>query len=141
MKTRRRARELALKLLYENDASGESPEETLSKIKCWCSPRDSESVLDYCQKVVRTVLGFRGEIDERVAAVAENWRLDRMSIVDRNIIRLAVAEMLYCPDIPPKVSINEAIDIARKYGDEDSGRFVNGILDRLIPRDTPESTG
>ncbi len=73
----------------------------------------------------------RSEIDSIIERFSSNWKISRMSCVDRNIMRLAVYELLYCEDIPPKVSINEAIDIGKKYGTEESGAFINGILDSI----------
>ena len=102
----------------------------------WAGPNDGPDVLKYCEEIVRLVLGYRADIDERVAGVAEHWRTDRMSVVDRNIIRLAAAEILHREDVPVKVSINEAVELAKRFGDEDSGRFVNGILDRIASEDT-----
>ena len=67
-----------------------------------------------------------------IVAASENWRLERMSIIDRNVLRIALFEMLYCPEIPPKVSINEAIDLGKTFGSPDSGAFINGILDHLL---------
>ena len=71
------------------------------------------------------------EIDRLIEQYSENWRLDRMNIVDRNILRMATFELLYCEEIPPKVTLNEAIDLGKRYGSEDSGSFINGILDRI----------
>jgi len=69
-----------------------------------------------------------------LTAASEHWQLGRMSIVDRNILRIALFEMLYCPEVPPKVSINEAIDIGKRFGSEDSGSFINGVLDHILGR-------
>jgi N utilization substance protein B len=77
------------------------------------------------------VKASRDEIDAWIERFSQNWKIRRMSRVDRNVLRVAVYELLYCHDIPPKVSINEAIDIAKRYGTEDSGAFINGILDSV----------
>ena len=77
------------------------------------------------------VLDHSQEIDRLIEGVSENWRLERMSIIDRNILRMASFELIYCEDIPPKVTLNEAIDLGKEYGSEDSGSFINGILDRI----------
>ena len=71
------------------------------------------------------------EIDRLIEQYSENWRLDRMSVIDRNILRMAAFELLYCEEIPPKVTLNEAIDLGKRYGSGDSGSFINGILDRI----------
>jgi len=77
-------------------------------------------VLEHCQ-----------EIDRLIEKYSENWRLVRMNIVDRTILRMAIFELLYCEEIPPKVTLNEAIELGKRYGSEDSGSFINGILDRI----------
>ena len=77
-------------------------------------------VLEHCE-----------ELDRLIEQYSENWRLDRIDVIDRNILRMALFELLYCEDIPPKVTINEAIDLGKRYGSEDSGSFINGILDRI----------
>ena len=91
----------------------------------------SGAIREFALKLVEGVLENRRETDERISRYAENYELGRLAVVDRNILRLAIYEMLYRRDIPPIVSINEAIEIAKRFGSEDSGRFVNGILDRL----------
>jgi len=81
--------------------------------------------------LVEGVVKHMDEIDSLIHSSSKNWKISRMPVVDRNIMRIALYEILYCPDIPAKVSINEAVDIAKKYGTKDSGAFVNGILDRI----------
>ena len=81
--------------------------------------------------LVNGVLENRSEIDATIQRYATNWKLSRMSGVDRNVMRIAVYEMLNCSDIPPKVSINEAIDVGKKFGTDESGAFINGIMDRI----------
>jgi N utilization substance protein B len=111
----------AIPLHYELVSSGEDAQESLSQL-----------VSPFAEHLVRGVHLHRVEIDEVIASASEHWRLDRMSIVDRNILRIALFEMLYCPDVPPKASINEAIDIGKKFGSEDSGSFINGVLDHVL---------
>ncbi len=91
----------------------------------------SKKLPSFCSKLVEGVLDFGSEIDSILIRFSKNWKMSRMSCVDRNIMRIAVYEILYCEDIPPKVSINEAIDIGKKFGAEDSGAFINGILDSV----------
>lgn len=91
----------------------------------------SKSIRDFALDLVEGVLRYRGETDDRIGRYAENYDLHRLAVVDRNILRLAIYEMLYRNDIPPVVSINEAIEIAKRFGTEESSRFVNGILDRV----------
>lgn len=132
MTKRRRARELALQLLYQNDLAGEDPLETIEQLPRLLTGRQDRAVEEFARSLLQDTLGRRAEIDEELAAVSEHWRLKRMSAVDRNILRLGAAELLFRTDIPPKVSINEAVELAKKYGDMDSARFVNGVLDALL---------
>ncbi len=81
--------------------------------------------------LVLGVLEHCDELDRLIEQYSENWRLDRINIIERNILRMALFELLYCGEIPPKVTINEAIDLGKRYGSEDSGGFINGILDRI----------
>ncbi len=95
-------------------------------------PTAAESAVRlFADPLIRGTLEHRDELDERIRKHAKNWSLHRMAVVDRNLLRLAAYEMLYREDIPPVVSINEAVDIAKKYSTDDSGKFVNGILDSL----------
>jgi N utilization substance protein B len=91
----------------------------------------SKNVKPFFLRLVEGVREFQHEIDALIERFSENWKISRMSRVDRNVIRVAVYELLYCDDIPPKVSINEAIDIGKRFGTEDSGAFINGILDSV----------
>ena len=85
----------------------------------------------FADRLIRGVVEHRGELDRRIMQFAQNWDLKRMAVVDRNVLRLAIYEMFFRDDIPPVVSINEAVDIAKKFSTEDSGKFVNGILDKI----------
>lgn len=91
----------------------------------------SRKVLPFFLKIVKGVIQGKPEIDSILERFSDNWKLSRMSCVDRNIMRVAVYELLYCHDIPSKVSINEAIDIGKKFGTRESGAFINGILDSI----------
>ena len=86
---------------------------------------------EFLRRLVLGVLEHCEELDRLIERYSENWRLDRIDVIDRNILRMALFELLYCEDIPPKVTINEAIDLGKRYGSEDSGSFINGILDRI----------
>ena len=90
-----------------------------------------QKVRPFFLQLVNGVLSAQPQIDSLIEKYSKNWKVQRMSRVDRNVMRVAVFEMLFCPDIPPKVSINEAIDIAKKFGTEESGAFINGIVDRI----------
>ena len=127
---RRIARELAVQFLYQFDLSGGSLEEALPLF--WQTQTEvSEDGRKFTEELIRGVVERQVAIDERIAKYADNWDLPRIAAVDRNILRLAMYEMLFRDDIPPVVSINEAVDIAKKFSTKESGAFVNGILDRL----------
>ena len=91
----------------------------------------TEEVYPFFEKLVTGVVAERDAIDELIERYSSNWKISRMSCVDRNVMRIAVYELLYCSDIPAKVSINEAIDVGKKYGTVESGAFINGILDTI----------
>lgn len=130
MRKRTKAREAALKILYAVDILKEGPEKCIDMF--WENYEDTgPDVRDFANALVLGVSRNRAAIDEIVSKYATNWQLDRMAVIDRNILRFASYELLFMKDIPPKVTINEAIDIAKKYGDKDSGKFVNGILDKI----------
>jgi N utilization substance protein B len=91
----------------------------------------SEGTDEFAERIVLGVLDHAREIDQLIQRFSEHWRLERINLVDRNILRMAIFELLYCDEIPPKVTLNEAIDLGKRYGSEDSGSFINGILDRI----------
>ncbi len=129
MGTRRRAREAALKILYQLDRSGGDPEGALNAY--WNEHPMSEGVRQYAERLVRTTWKEREDFDTAIARLSEHWALRRMGAVDRTILRFAACELLLFKDIPSKVAINEAVDLAKKYGTQDSPAFVNGILDQI----------
>ena len=92
---------------------------------------DEAALRLFADPLIRGTLEHRGDLDSQIKKYAKNWSLHRMAVVDRNVLRLAIYEMLHREDIPPVVSINEAVDIAKKFSTEDSGKFVNGILDKI----------
>jgi transcription antitermination protein NusB len=127
---RRLARELAVQFLYQFDLAGGSFDEAFPLF--WETQSEVDNAgRQFAEELVRGVLEQRAGIDEKIVKYTENWDLPRIAAVDRNILRLAAYEMLYRDDIPPVVSINEAVDIAKKFSTHESGAFVNGILDRL----------
>jgi N utilization substance protein B len=129
MGSRRRSRELALQALFCMDMTRDRSEEMLGR---FCDHFAlSDNVRPFFDLLVSGVIRRLSLIDSLIERFSKNWKLDRMACVDRNILRMAVYEILYCTDIPPKVSINEAVDIGKKYGTEDSGAFINGILDSI----------
>ena len=130
MRKRTKAREYALKILYAIDIAKENAEKCIEGF--WQNNEENdEEVKKFTNLIVRGVSENLAAIDKIVSSYATNWELNRMAVVDRNILRFATYELLFTEDIPPKVSINEAIDIAKKYGDRDSGKFVNGVLDKI----------
>lgn len=130
MRKRTQAREIALQILYQNEMNPDSVQKILDSY--WENNQESsEEVREFTSKIVRGTVQHLVELDQVIASAAENWQLDRMAVVDRNILRFAAYELLYCQDIPPKVTINEAVNIAKKFSQEESGKFVNGILDRI----------
>jgi N utilization substance protein B len=129
MGKRREARETALQLLVARDLNRDFGDDDTSAF--WQLLKCSETARTMGEKLVAEIDPLREEIDSRINAVTQNYELERLSTVDRNILRVAVFEMFHRLDIPPIVSINEAIEIAKRFGTEESGRFVNGVLDRL----------
>jgi N utilization substance protein B len=131
MRKRTKAREFALQVLYQIDITKSDARSTIEDF--WKNREtDTEAaVKEFAEGIIAGVMEHKDEIDKAISEAAENWGLSRMAVVDRNILRLTAYELLHRQDIPPKVSINEAIEIAKKYGDQDSGKFVNGILDRI----------
>lgn len=122
---RHKAREEALKVLYALEVGRKDVEEVL---------KDAEELFkeepqwQYTEQLVRTVRASLSEIDDEISPFAKEWPIHRMAAIDRTIMRMAVAEMLYFPDVPYEVTINEAVELAKTYGDAESGNFVNGIL-------------
>ena len=129
MTVRRRAREIALQVLYQLEIGQGVPQEALTVY--FENFRPSEKTREFCQRLIEGISHHREKIDRLIEENAENWTLKRMAVVDRNILRLATFELMHCPDIPFKASLNEAIELAKKYGNEDSGAFINGILDKV----------
>jgi transcription antitermination factor NusB len=134
VRRRTRAREVALQLLYQFDLRGERYEDELG--------RNVESLVDeeagaddevrtFAIRLVQGTLHNREAIDTRLRSVTRNWDLKRMAVVDRNVLRMAMYELMLCDDVPPKVTINEAIELGKKYSTANSGGFINGILDRV----------
>ena len=129
MGNRRRSRELAMQALFYVDMRQDKSKEILDLYLQSFTP--SKKVLPFFLELVNGVIRERDRIDIMIKRFSSNWKMSRMSCVDRNIMRIAVYEMLCCGDIPLKVSINEAIDVGKKFGTEESGAFINGILDSV----------
>ncbi len=129
MGLRRRAREIALQVLYQRELNRLGVEEALNLF--WNNFEVLKGAMDFSARIIRGVEEHREDLDRIIEKYSSHWKIDRMAHVDRNILRIAIYELLYCNDIPPKVAINEAIDIGKKFGSEDSGAFINGVLDRV----------
>ena len=130
MGQRRKAREAALECLYSYEVRGDSPVEDLfpySRERHQLDQESSEFALALLRKTVSNIK----ELDDLISKHIENWNIERLAMIDRNILRLGLAELYYFPEIPRKVTIDEAIELAKIYGSADSGRFVNGVLDAL----------
>lgn len=129
MGNRRRSRELAMQALFQMDISGDHSREA---IELFCEHFEvPKKAKPFFLRLVEGVTACQDELDRLIERFSDNWKISRMSGMDRNIMRVAVYELLYCDDIPPKVSINEAIDIGKKFGTEHSSAFINGILDSI----------
>jgi N utilization substance protein B len=131
MRKRTKARELALQLLFQIDITSEDLDSAL--VVFWQNQYTEvePEVKDFAVQLIRGTISHLKQMDEIIAKYAVNWQIMRMAVIDRNILRLATFEILHLPDIPIKVSINEAVDLAKKYGDIDSGKFINGIIDKI----------
>ena len=134
MRKRTRSRELALQILYQVDLRKDEIDEFVADF--WENQTASDdtlddSVMEFSTTLVEGTLKNLVQIDEYITSYAENWQLSRMAVIDRNIMRMGVFELLYLEGMPPKVAINEAVELAKKYGDTESGKFVNGILDKI----------
>ncbi len=116
-------------MLYQLDLAGGSPEEAFPAF--WEGQSPEDDVREFAERLVAGVTRERARLDPLITAAAENWRLERIATVDRNILRLGVYEMLFEHDVPPAVCIDEAVEIAKRFGSEQSGGFINGVLDAV----------
>ena len=129
MRKRSRARELALIFLYQIDITKDAPSQAIDLF--WQLHQAEASVKNFATGLIEGTISNMSSIDKSLGEYAQNWQLKRMAVIDRNILRLASFELKFLSDVPPKVSINEAVELAKKYGDVDSSKFVNGILDKI----------
>jgi N utilization substance protein B len=130
MGLRRSGREAAIQFLYQVDMY--KPTNLDAALAAfWKQSEEKKAVCDFAEDLLRGVLDKLPEIDARIRGLADNWDFERLAVVDRNILRLAIYEMFFRPEIPPVVSINEAIEIAKKFSTAESGAFVNGLLDKV----------
>jgi N utilization substance protein B len=140
---RRLAREMAVQMLYQNEMGGAAPEQVMRHFDlaehfaelpgpAAEKRRLAHEAFEYAQRILLGVVKHSDEIDGLIRGQADNWRMERMPPVDRNILRMAVYELLHEPETPQLVVVDEAIEIAKKFGSEHSGRFVNGLLDGIL---------
>ena len=130
--SRRLARETALQVLFQRDLTKE-PIITAEAVQRWSAEFSvPEASIPFVQELVDGTIAHQAEIDQKIASFAQDWIISRMANVDRNVMRLATYEILFRPDIPGRVSLNEAIELAKRFGGEESAKFVNGILDRVV---------
>lgn len=134
MGTRRKARESALQFLFQDDfaTQGIHQGELIERFDLFCSLYQvNKKARPYTFELLRGILLNRDHIDGLIGQCAKNWRFERIAITDKNLLRIGVFEMLYCEDVPDQVAINEAVEIAKRYGSEESPAFINGILDAV----------
>lgn len=132
MGSRRKGREAALRILYFMDVSGASGTQAIKSY--WghlADSREEADDADFANEIVRSYAANEDEIDGLIRASSHHWRLERMPIVDRNVLRVAIVELRDMGDIPKRVTLNEAVELAKRFGSEGSGSFVNGVLDRI----------
>ena len=132
MGARRKARELALQMLYQHDLSGNLPDAIIDTFEDL--QKSKANTREFATRIFRGTVDHLAQIDEMITAQADNWRLSRMAVVDRNIIRMSVYEFMHESDTPKLVIIDEAIEIAKKFGTQKSSQFINGILDGILKR-------
>jgi len=135
MKVRHRARIAVLQALFEIDCSNHKPFQVLElRLLELDLP---EAGAEFARDLFDTVLRHRSEIDALIARYAPEWPVDQIAVIDRNILRIAIAEILYHPDTPIKVAINEAVELGKQFGSDSSSRFVNGVLGSLVAKERP----
>jgi len=127
---RRKSRELAIQLLYQVEMNKSDADHSLEMF--WEHSNHPDSVKKFSTHLIKGVLKHIEEIDDRIVKTSKNWSLSRITPVDRSFLREAIFEMFYCPDIPYKVTLNEAIELGKKFGTEKSGSFINGVLDNVV---------
>ena len=132
MKSRTRGRELALQFLYQVDLRGKSA--NVERDQFLREEEPDKEARSFAQARIDGVLETQPELDAAIQEVAQNWDISRMAVIDRNVLRIATFELLHCKDIPPKVAINEAIEIGKRFSTSNSGAFINGILDKIKTR-------
>jgi transcription antitermination factor NusB len=132
MRRRTQAREFAMQVLYQMDITHDDCDACLNNFWHGYSGEQVDAgIKEFTDDIVKGVATNLTALDEKISRHATNWQLSRMAVVDRNILRMGAFELIFCLDIPPKVSINEAVDLAKKYSGLEAGKFVNAILDKI----------
>jgi transcription antitermination factor NusB len=139
LRKRTQARECALQILYQYEMNPEPMPDILKKFWSQQDEAFSEEVRGFAEKLALGTVEHQTEIDKVLGRYADNWELSRMAMIDRNIMRFATFELLYLADVPPKVTLNEAVNLAKKFSQEESGKFVNGVLDKINHAEKPKS--
>ena len=137
MRRRTLAREHALKILYQFDIT-KRPIEAVVESYWEAEETKDKEIIIYANLLAQGVSGHIKDIDHKISDYATNWQIRRMAIIDRNVMRIGLYELQHAVDIPPKVAINEAVELAKKYGDLESSKFVNGILDKIHKKEIVE---
>ena len=137
MRRRTLAREHALKILYQFDITKRPMEAVVASYWQAEETKDRE-IITYANLLAQGIGAHIEDIDRKISDYATNWQIKRMAIIDRNVMRIGLYELRYTADIPPKVAINEAVELAKKYGDLESSKFVNGILDKIHKKEIVE---
>ncbi len=130
MNPRRRSRELALQALFQLDVQGDAFESEIEPFLIDSS--DDREVREFARRLIYGAREQRGQIDALLNRLTERWSVDRMAIADRNILRMGIYQLAHCPDIPPRVAINEAIELGKRYSTAESSQFINGLLDAAL---------
>ena len=136
MGNRRLSRELVIQFLYLTEMN-EGEIETQKK-SFWDNNPCQEDVRSFAQDILNDIFDHKKDIDTRLERYSDNWTLSRMAVIDRNLLRMAASELMYSKTVPPKVAIDEAVEIAKKYGTQDSPNFINGVLDRILKELKPD---
>ena len=138
MKKRTRSRELALQFLYQVDLLGPEKLKDLTGFLLEQAEGGDAETTRYARLLVEGTVDATPELDAEIQFVAQNWQVDRMAVIDRNVLRMAAFEILHCDEIPPKVAINEGIELGKRFSTQNSGAFINGILDKIKNRAAEE---
>ena len=129
MGQRKKARELALKCLYAHESTGQDVDSVCESLLA--NSDLGEDSTEYAGRLFRKVASMLPELDSQIERFSQNWRLERIAMVDKNILRISICELAFFPDIPARVAINEGVELAKKYSSQESSRFVNGLLDAV----------